>query len=150
MASLGKNLSIAAQVRRINQQLLTVADKAAAPVKDTLFTQAALLASEIRSLAPVDTAAEHPGALRASVRVEEGAPTARKAFVVRVKAGGEKTAGADGKGSAKPYDYARANEFGTQKMAAQPFFFPVYRARKKEIRGATRKAIKDAVKGVFK
>lgn len=149
MASLGKNLSIAAQVRRINQQLTKVADLAARPVEDTLITQAALLASEQRSLAPVDSSAEHPGALRASIRVEVGARTARKAFVIKIKAGGEKTAGADGK-TAKPYDYARANEFGTQKMPAQPFFFPVYRARKKEIRGATRKVIKGAVKGVFK
>jgi HK97 gp10 family phage protein len=146
MASIGKHLSIASQLRRIKRDLLKVADQVEIPVEDTLFTQAALLASEQRFLVAVDPNAEKPGALKSTIRVERGARTAKKAFVIKIKAGGQKTAGT----GEKPYDYARANEFGTQKMAAQPFFFPPYRARKKEIRGATRKAIKKAVKGVFK
>jgi HK97 gp10 family phage protein len=149
MVSVSKYLTIAQQVSRINKQLNNVVDLTTKPIEETLLTQASLLASEQRSLAAEDPNAEKPGALKASIRVERGAPTSKKAIVIKIKAGGEKTAGT-GEKSAKPYDYARANEFGTQKMKAQPFFFPVYRARKKEIRAAVRKAISLAVKGVFK
>jgi len=41
-------------------------------------------------------------------------------------------------------------EFGTEKMPARPFFFPVWRARRKKIRAriaaAMRKAIRDAIR----
>lgn len=47
--------------------------------------------------------------------------------------------------------YARWVEFGTSKMAAQPYFFPGYRAVRKsvknEIRAAARAAIKDMARG---
>lgn len=49
-------------------------------------------------------------------------------------------------GNAEAY-YARWIEFGTSKMAAQPFFFPSYRAlrarTKRRIATATRKALKE-------
>lgn len=144
MASLGKYLDVMTQVRRINQQLNTVAAKCEGPVEDTLVTQASLVASEIKSLAAVDPTSDTPGELKASVRLERGQPTAKKAFVIKIKAGGQKTAPDGG------YDHARANEFGTQKMAAQPFFFPPWRARRKDVRTAVRKAIGPAVRDVFK
>lgn len=44
--------------------------------------------------------------------------------------------------------YARFQEFGTRNMAANPFFFPVWRLMKRRVRSrlsrAIRKAIKDA------
>jgi HK97 gp10 family phage protein len=44
--------------------------------------------------------------------------------------------------------YARFHEFGTVNMAAKPFFFPVYRARRRSVRsritGAIRKAIRES------
>lgn len=148
MASIGKNISIAAQVARINRQLNSVAQKCNGPVGQTLLTQAALVASEIRSVAPVDPDSETPGALRDSVRVEEGQPTAKKAYVVKIKAGNTRTKKA-GKGG-KAFDYGRAVEFGTEKMKAHSFFFPIWRARRKGVRAVVRKAVKNAVKGVFK
>lgn len=49
-------------------------------------------------------------------------------------------------GNAKAY-HARWVEFGTQKMGAQPFFFPSYRAlrtrTRRRITAATRKALKE-------
>jgi HK97 gp10 family phage protein len=143
MAGFGRTFEVMAQIRRINKQLNDVAAKCEGPVGDTLLTQASLVASEIRSVAPVDDHSPTPGALKASVRVEQGSPTPKKSIVVKIKAGGR---GTDESG----YDYARANEFGTQKMPAQPFFFPIWRARRKDVRAVIRKKIKIAVKDVFK
>ena len=148
MASLGKNLTIAAQVSRIKRQLDSVAQKCEGPIGQTLFTQAALVASEIRSVAPIDNSSDTPGALRASVRVEQGQATGKKKIVVKIKAGGTKTL--KGGAGGKVYDYGRAVEFGTQEMQAQPFFFPIWRARRKAVRATVRKAIGNAVRGVFK
>lgn len=144
MASLSKNLLVASTIRRIGRQLNGVVEKTRDRVADTLVTQAAILASEIRSVAPVDPTSDTPGVLRASVRIEEGVPTAKKAVVIKVKAGGPSTTDQTG------YDHARGVEFGTQDAPAYPFFFPIYRARRKGIRQATKKAIKGAVKDTFK
>jgi HK97 gp10 family phage protein len=74
------------------------------------------------------------GNLRDSIRVEQGRRPSR--FLVR--AGGPKT-------TRGGYDYALANEFGTQKMSAQPFFWPTYRAEKKRIRRNLNAAIRKAL-----
>jgi HK97 gp10 family phage protein len=153
MASIFKHLSIAAQVRRISGKLNSVAQKCEGPISATLFTQAALVASEQKGLAPVDPTSETPGALRDSIRVEQGTATGKKKFVVKIKAGGQATQRAvkNGKaGFSYSYDYARAIEFGTQDMPAQPFFFPIWRARRKAVRAVVRKAVGIAVRGVFK
>ena len=42
--------------------------------------------------------------------------------------------------------YARFQEFGTVKMPAHPFFFPVWRARKRRTRGRITRAISKAMK----
>ena len=140
-----KEIDIAVQVRRIKRNLESVIDKCTGPIEQTLITQASLVAAEQRSVAPVGEGADekNPGALRDSIRVERGSPTAKKAIVIKIKAGGESTHN-DG------YDYARAQEFGTQEMPANPFFFPIWRARRKDVRAAVNKAIKNAVKDVFK
>ncbi len=44
--------------------------------------------------------------------------------------------------------YARHQEFGTIKMAANPFFFPIYRANKTRIRGNLTRAVTRAMKKV--
>lgn len=142
MAFLAKNLEVMTQVRRIKKALNGVVDKARGPIGDVLLTQAALIASEQRSLVAVGDDA-NAGALKESIRVEEGKETAKKAVVVNIKAGGPTTT----KGG---YDYARAVEFGTQDVPAQPFFFPVWRARRKDVRKVTKKAVKQVVRSVFK
>jgi len=45
---------------------------------------------------------------------------------------------------------ARLIEFGTRTMKAQPFFYPVYRAKKKKARAAIRKSVGKAVKAATK
>ena len=42
--------------------------------------------------------------------------------------------------------YARFLEFGTQKMAARPFFYPVWRARRRRTRSRITRAINTAIK----
>lgn len=97
--------------------------------------QAEDLARIIESVAPV-----HEGVLKTTVRTFPG----RKPTVVVVMAGGQRTRRAGGAGRA--YDYARADEFGTVKMPAQPFFFPTYRLRKKKMRAAVKRKITAAIK----
>lgn len=72
--------------------------------------------------------------LRESIRVERGRRPSR--FLVR--AGGPKTTKAG-------YDYALANEFGTEKMPAQAFFWPTYRQERAGIRRRLNKSIRDAL-----
>lgn len=71
-------------------------------------------------------------------------PDKKKATVVRIVAGGRETVRLGV--SAKPYDYARADEFGTHRMPAKPFFFPTYRLRKKKIIAAMKRKITAAIK----
>ena len=74
------------------------------------------------------------GHLANSIRKQPGkTPT-----VVRVMAGG--TATTEGRGS-KSYDYARAVEFGTMHVHAQPFFFPTFRLMRKRMRSSMRRKI---------
>jgi HK97 gp10 family phage protein len=74
------------------------------------------------------------GNLANSIRKEPGkVPT-----VVRVKAGGESTTVGH---AGKAYDYARAVEFGTTRMTAEPFFFPTFRLMRKRMRSSMRRKI---------
>jgi HK97 gp10 family phage protein len=47
--------------------------------------------------------------------------------------------------SSKPFDYARADEFGTVNMKARPFFFPTYRLRKKKMKSAMKRKLKASI-----
>lgn len=100
-----------------------------------LNEQAAQLAALIESVTP-----KFEGVLAHTVRVIPG----KKDTQVRIVAGGKETVRPSI--SSKPYDYARADEFGTQKMPAQPFFFPTYRLRKKKIISAMKRRITKAIK----
>lgn len=78
------------------------------------------------------------GHLANSIRKGPGArPT-----VVRVMAGGAETTVGRG---AKSYDYARAVEFGTQHMTAEPFFFPTFRLMRKRMRSSMRRKISKTI-----
>lgn len=100
-----------------------------------LNDQAGDLAKLIESVAP-----KFEGDLAHSVRVVPG----KKDTQVRIVAGGKLTIRPSVSG--KPYDYARADEFGTQAMAAKPFFFPTYRLRKKKIISAMKRRITKSIK----
>jgi len=72
------------------------------------------------------------GKLKATVRVITKEKNGRKYFLV--VAGGRGTRRDVKTGKRKFFDYARANEFGTQNAAAEPFFFPTYRRLKRRFR----------------
>lgn len=104
----------------------------------------------MRRLVPVDT-----GQLRNSIGWTWGDPP-KGAMVL----GKSKSAGGDGRkvitiyagneqtvvGSRSQFQLARLQEFGTQAMFAQPFFFPAYRALRKRVRGRITRQMKKAIK----
>jgi len=90
---------------------------------DELNKQAEKLRQAIAAAAPV-----HEGTLRTTVKTVPG----KKDTTVRIVAGGHETVRPSV--SSKPYDYARADEFGTVNMPAQPFFFPTYNRMKRQIK----------------
>ena len=75
-----------------------------------------------------------------SIRKEPG----KKQTVVVIRAGGATTTTQLSGG--RSYDYARAVEFGTENVSAQPFFFPSYRLTKKKMRSAMRRKITKTIK----
>lgn len=144
MASIGRHLEIMQAVRLVKKRLAAVTTAVQDEVVGTMVTQASLIAAEIKSIAPVDAESETPGALKDSVRVIEGKRTAKKAFSVQIAVGNLNTK--DGKAG---FNYPRGVEFGTQKTPAHPFFWPIWRLRRKGARVAIRKSAVKAVKRVF-
>lgn len=127
----GRNASVE-RFRKLTEDLRReVHDLAVAELR----AQAGDLAKLIESVAPV-----HEGTLKTTVHVVPGA----KDTVVRIVAGGHKTVRQGV--SSQPYDYARADEFGTVNMPAKPFFFPTYRLRKKKIVAAMKRKITASIK----
>lgn len=108
-----------------------------------LNRQASDLAETMKAIAPVyegDDPDVRAGALKESVRL---IPDKRRDTLVRVVAGGTLTTARAASGT---YDYARANEFGTQEMRPQPFFFPTYRLKKKKMIAAMKRRITASIK----
>jgi HK97 gp10 family phage protein len=85
-----------------------------------------------RSLAPVER-----GTLRDSIKWTRTAELTRT-----IEAGGQTT-------TTNGYDHALGQEFGTQKMPANPFFYPAYRLTKKRIRARIKRAISKGVKDAY-
>jgi HK97 gp10 family phage protein len=119
--------------RRLTEQLQAEVHKEAV---DELNAQADNLVRLDILAAPHDE-----GNLEHSVRK---VPDRKKDTVVRVVAGGRLTIRPSV--SSKPFDYARADEFGTVKMSARPFFFPTYRLTKKKMISAMKRRITKAIK----
>jgi HK97 gp10 family phage protein len=105
---------------------------------EALNDEADRLVTLMKSVAPEG----ETGKLKESIRKEPGA----NVLQVKIKAGGKLTTKEVRKGSGVAYDYARADEFGTEHAPAKPFFFPTFRLRKKAIRTSVRKQITKAIK----
>jgi len=116
-------------VNRLQAILTLLPAQMKAPIRAQVFSQANVLRQAMIARVHADQ-----GTLRNSIRVEPG----RNEMRALVKAGGPAT-------TVGGYDYANAQEFGTQKMAAQPFFWPSYRAKKSQIRTAIKATIKVAL-----
>jgi HK97 gp10 family phage protein len=89
--------------------------------------QANAIVEEMKSQVP-------PGNLQDSIRWEfdKRVPGSR----ILIKAGGPKTTVRIAHGATAQYDYARAQEFGTVKRPAEPFFWNTVRRRAKKSREA--------------
>lgn len=81
------------------------------------------------------------GRLQASIRIET-----RERGSLAVLAGGPLTTHPVRKGASRSYDYAFAAEFGTEKMPAQPFFWPSFRVNKRPAKARATRALTKAIK----
>lgn len=125
------NLSVE-RFRKLTEQLKKQVSEDA--IKE-LDSQVDSLVNLMESVAPSDK-----GVLRHTIKKVPG----KSKTQVRIVAGGRETVRPSV--SSKPYDYARADEFGTQTMAARPFFFPTYRMRKKKIIAAMKRKLTATIK----
>lgn len=125
---MARNLS----VEQFKQLMTRIAPAAADELRSAVFDQANALSNAQRSAAHVAD-----GAYRDSHRVEPG----RHPLQARVLAGGSLT-------TKNGYDYANANEFGTEKMNARPSFWPTYRLMKRRIRSAISRRANKAIRKI--
>lgn len=100
-----------------------------------LNTQGDNLVRVMESVAP-----RREGVLEHSIKKVPGSSDTQ----IRVMAGGRETV-REGV-SSRPYDYSRADEFGTHKMAARPFFWPTYRLMKPKMVSTMKRRITAAIK----
>lgn len=126
-------------VRFVNKERFYAKLRAAVPKVEIEITRAAKkTATEMvglaKSLAPVDE-----GALQDSIQMYPGP----RISAFTVKAGGDVTTVTSASGA---YDYALAQEYGTQDMAANPFFWPSYRVVRRTFRGRVGRALRKAIK----
>ncbi|WP_454684883.1 HK97-gp10 family putative phage morphogenesis protein [Ancylobacter moscoviensis] len=103
---------------------------------DALKKSAAEWVEAAKSAAPSDP--DGGSFLRESIRSRESDTGGQI-----VQAGGSTTTRDGGNG---PYDYARAQEFGTREMPANPYFWPTYRLLRKKFISRRRRAVNQAIK----
>lgn len=101
------------------------------------------IADEMRSAVAVET-----GLLKSTIRSNKIGQ-----FKVKIAAGGPRTKNRKtkifgGHKGARSYDYARAVEFGTVDMAAQPFFYNTVRRLKKWHEKQIQNKVKETIKEV--
>lgn len=100
------------------------------------------VAAAMRYLAPRDE-----GALVGSIRVEDAGSIATRRGVrgfigVVVKAGDTSTLAITASGGR--FQNAKLQEFGTQKMPANPYFYPAWRANRRRVRSGISRAVRKA------
>ena len=128
-------------LRRFQERMRRIPLEVRRAVLPALVKGAEEIAADARRLAPEDD-----GDLVRSIRVEPGP----NELSVVVRAGGELTTKPVRDGADASYDYAMAQEFGTAKMPANPFFWPAYRLNKKRVRARIARAIRKAIKEAWK
>lgn len=124
--------------KRFDRVLRRIPEAAKIELREALSRAAELITNTQRAYAPVDD-----GALQGSIRHEPVSEQEGK-IAVAIKAGGAATTRRVRNGQSITYDYALAQEFGTQDQPAQPFFFPAYRVTKKRVKGRVTRAVKKA------
>lgn len=123
-----------ASVRKFSALLTSLPKPVLDAGKAEIAKQANMIAKRMRSR--VRGSSKVTGNLLRSIRVEEHATTT-------IRAGGDST-------TENGYDYANAIEFGTQKITAEPFFWPSYRERKTAMRNAVKRAMRRELERLWK
>lgn len=113
-------------------------------VREATFRQMQANGEELAN-AMKSAAEKRSGALAATIRVETKQTDIRDQVFVR--AGGPRTTKSSP--GSKPYDYARALEFGRQGQSAEPFFWPVVRLMRRSLRRKLSKAMRQAAEREF-
>lgn len=122
---------------RFFRKLSTTVPAMTAALADANLKSATEMVDTAKRLVPVEE-----GDLAQSIRMSPGPrPTS-----FAVEAGGATTTKRVRAGTDAEYDYALAQEFGTQKMRARPFFWPAYRIMRRKFKGRAARAINQAVK----
>lgn len=126
---------------RLERKLSSMSANAKREIRAALEASAAEIVALAKSLVPVgDT-----GELRDSIgwtwgRAPKGSMTLGRAAADSLGADLTITIYA---GNSEAF-YARWVEFGTEKAAAQPYFYPAYRALRRRVRSRTRRAVNKA------
>jgi HK97 gp10 family phage protein len=113
-----------------------------------LERQATLIVADMKRVVPVDT-----GRLREAIAWTWGDAPAGSISIGKVKSRQYAKmaitiyAGRRGNNLYDEGYYAHFQEFGTVKMAANPFFYPTWRANKSRARSAMSRAVKKAARG---
>jgi HK97 gp10 family phage protein len=95
---------------------------------------------EQRGRAPVED-----GDLKSTIRTDE---LGGDRIGVAIRAGGQATTKPVRNGADVTYDYAMAQEFGTEDMAPNPFFYGPYRLARRKIKRRATAAIKKAARSI--
>jgi HK97 gp10 family phage protein len=106
-------------------------------LQTSLTESAETIAAQQRSLVAVES-----GELKGTIKVT---PFSRGGIGAVITAGGEATTKPVRDGQSATYDYALAQELGTQDQLAQPFFYPSFRQKKAGARRKASKAVRAAV-----
>lgn len=135
---------------KLKRKLRAVPQKVLDAVKGQMEAYAAQIVAEMKLLVPVET-----GALRDSIGWTWGDPPKGSLAVANVR--GRSVSGVfitiyagtrDKKLGDQDAFYARWQEFGTQNMPANPFFFVVWRANRRRVRGGINRAVRKALKSI--
>lgn len=121
-----------------NRRMKRIPENVRRAAQEVIDANAADLVATQKSFVPVDE-----GDLRESIRTF---PLGGLRVGAVVKAGGATTTRPVRNGISVTFDYALAQEFGTENMQANPFFFPAYRLNKRKHKARVTRAIKKAIR----
>jgi HK97 gp10 family phage protein len=124
---------------RLNDKFQRMVATAVPDVRVGVAEGASLIVAEQQRLAPVKT-----GALRASVQWTFGDPPQGTRLGGGKRSASETRATITAGSTRVPY--AAFVEFGTRHAPAQPFFYPGYRATRRQAKAAIRKAVAASVR----
>ena len=128
----------AASRAKLVKRFAAIPDRLKATARRVIEEEAGSMVEEMKRGAPRDD-----GDLQASIRHADDSTDFQ--IKRRVSAGGPLTTKPvrnSSKGNAPTYDYANAAEHGTIDTPATPFFFPVYRRRRKRFKAKLARELK--------